>query len=159
MTVPSLAASRVADLVEAYLASDYRWELDGRWRPLAIGAVATELEQAYPEADGCGLLGAWNPQSIERTAAENREADSRLAVALAEAGVAHRPGFSSARDGSWREPGWVVLGMPLERFDALARRFGQLGTLYARRGEPMRLRMYRARPAGIQPRELVDWAG
>lgn len=159
MTVPSLAASRVADLVEAYLASDYRWELDGRWRPLAIGAVATEIEQAYPGADGCGLLGAWNPQSIERSAAENREADEQLAAALSDAGATHRPGFSSAHDGSWREPGWMVLGMPMERFDALARRFGQLGTLYARRGEPMHLRIYRARPAGIQPRELVDWAG
>lgn len=157
MTAPTLAASRINDLVEAYLASDYRWELDGRWLPLTLGEVATELEAAYPGADGSGLLSAWNPHSVERSERENRQADGELAAALAESGMAHRPGFSSARNRSWREPSWTVMGMPEAQFDALARRFDQLGTLYARRGEPMRLRVYRDRPAGAANHALVDW--
>ena len=157
MTVPTLAASRIADLVEAYLASDYQWELDGRWRPIALGEVAWELEDAYPQADGSGLLSAWNPHSVMRPESENREADEQLATALADSGARHRPGFSSARNRSWREPSWMVMGMPVEAFDAVARRFGQLATLYARRGEPMRLRVYRERPAGFAGPDFIDW--
>jgi hypothetical protein len=157
VTVPTLAASRIHDLVEAYLAADYQWELDGRWRPLKLGEVAVELEAAYPDAGCAGLLSAWNPHSVERSDPENRQADGDLATALAECGLVHRPAFSSARNRSWREPSWAVMGMPLAEFDALARRFGQLGTLFARRGEPMRLRIYRDRPAGVAEHALVDW--
>ena len=159
MTVPTLAASRIADLVEAYLASDYRWELDGRWRPLRLGEVAADIEATYPQATGSGLLSAWNPHSIERSESENRAADEQLAAALADSGLPHRPGFSSARNRSWREPSWIVMGMPVAQFDALARRFDQLGTLYAPRGEPMRLRIYRGRPAGHAAAGIVDWVG
>ena len=159
MTVPTLAASRITDLVEAYLASDYRWEIDGRWRPLTLGEVAGELEDAFPGADGSGLLSAWNPHSVVRPESENRKADEQLAAELAESRAPHRPGFSSARNRSWREPSWVVMGMPVHEFDAVARRFGQLGTLYARRGEPMRLRIYRQRPPGYESPALVDWIG
>ena len=157
MTVPTLAASRIADLVEAYLASDYQWELGGRWRPIVLGEVADDLEDAYPDAAGSGLLSAWNPHSIVRPESENRQADELLAAALAGSGAKHRPGFSSARNRSWREPSWMVMDMPVEDFDAIARRFGQLGTLYARRGQPMRLRIYRERPAGFADPGLVDW--
>lgn len=159
MTRPSLAASRVADLVEAYLASDYQWEFDGRWYPLQLGEVAADVEAAYPDGTSSGLLAAWNPCSIERPEAENRRADEELAAILADSGMPHRAGFSAARNRTWREPGWLVVGMPVERFDALARRFGQLGTLYAARGEPMRLRIYHARPTALAAAPLVDWVG
>lgn len=157
MIRPSLAASRVADLVEAYLASDYQWELDGRWMPVRLGEVATDIEAAYPQAASSGLLGAWNPHSVERSQAENRHADEMLAATLADSGTPHRPGFGAARNRSWREPGWLVMDMPVADFDALARRFGQLGTLYAARGEPMRLRIYHAAPAALAGLPLVDW--
>lgn len=157
MTLPTLAESRIASLVQAYHAADYRWELDGRWLPLAIGAIASELELAYPLARNFGLLSAWNPHSVERAEPENRAADEALGATLAASGLLHRPGFSSARNRSWREPSWIVMDMPIDEFDALSRRFHQLGTVHAWRGEPMRLRMYHAPLPACADLGGVDW--
>lgn len=157
VTLPAFAESRIASLVQAYHGADYRWELDGRWLPLAIGAIPVELEAAFPLARSFGLLSAWNPHSVERAEPENRADDEALSAALADSGLPHRPGFSSARNRSWREPSWVVMDMPLADFDALARRFRQLGTLHSRRGEPMRLRMYHGALSACPGLEGVDW--
>lgn len=157
MTLPTLAESRIASLAQAYQAADYRWELDGRWLPLTIGTIASELEAAYPLVRTFGLLSAWNPHSVERTESQNRTADETLAAALAASGLVHRPGFSSARNRSWREPSWIVMDMPIDEFDGLARRFRQLGTLHAWRGEPVRLRMYHAPVPGCADLGSVDW--
>jgi hypothetical protein len=157
VTLPAFAESRIASLVQAYHAADYRWELDGRWLPLAIGAVPVELESAFPLARNFGLLSAWNPYSVERPEPENRADDEALGTALADSGLAHRPGFSSARNRSWREPSWVVMDMPVAEFDALARRFRQLATVHSSRGEPMRLRVYHREPKASPGLEGVDW--
>ena len=45
------------------------------------------------------------------------------------------------------------------RQQALARRFGQLGTLSWRRGEPIRLRMYTTRPVAVEAHDQIDWLG
>lgn len=157
MTLPTFAESRIASLVQAYHAADYRWELDGRWLPLAIGAIPAELEAAFPRSHSFGLLSAWNPYSVERAESENRADDETLSAALDTSGLLHRPGFSSARNRSWREPSWVVMDMPIAEFDALARRFRQLATLHSRRGEPMRLRVYRRGLPGCAGLDGVDW--
>jgi len=147
----------VARLVTAYREAEYRWELDGRWHPLAIGQPAPGIERAFPEASRFGLLSAWNPHSVERPEAVNRSDDEILHAMLKASGLPFRAGFSSARNRSWREPSWVVVDMASPAFDALARHFGQLGTLYWRRGEPVRLHMYAARPAAVAACEAVDW--
>lgn len=152
-------AHRIAELLAAYCDADYRWELEAEWHPLAVGRPAHRLEQAFPQARRFGLLSAWNPQSVVLPDGINRTADEMLHAALLQSGLPFRPGFSSARNRSWREPSWVVMDMALPLFDALARRFGQLGTLSWCRGEPVRLRMYVARPAGIDADEAIDWLG
>lgn len=152
-------ANRIAELLEAYRGADYRCELDGEWHPLAIGRPTVRLEQAFPQASQFGLLSAWNPQSVMLPDGINRAADEMLHAALLQSGLSFRPGFSSARNRSWREPSWVVMDMALPLFDALARRFGQLGTLWWQRGEPVRLRMYVARPAAMDPCDGIDWLG
>ena len=152
-------ANRIAELLAAYREADYRWELDGEWHPLAIGRPTVRLEQAFPQASRFGLLSAWNPQSVMLPDGINRTADEMLHAALLQSGLPFRPGFSSARNRSWREPSWVVMDMALPLFDALARRFGQLGTLWWQRGEPVRLRMYVARPAAMEPCDGIDWLG
>ena len=157
MTLPPFAESRITSLVQAYHAADYRWELDGRWLPLAIGAIPVELEVAFPRSRSFGLVSAWNPYSVERTEPENRAADEALSATLAGSGLPHRPGFSSARNRSWREPSWVVMDMPLAEFDALAGRFRQLATLHSRRGEPVRLRVYHGALSTCPGLEGVDW--
>lgn len=151
--------SRIASLVQSYLDADYRWELDGQWHPLPIGAVARELQAAFPHARSFGLLSAWNPHSVERPEAENRAEDEQLGAALDASGLVHRAAFSSARNRTWREPSWIVLDMPVAGVDALALRFRQLATVHGVHGEPVRLRVYH--PALALPRDdgLVDWIG
>jgi hypothetical protein len=153
----SPADTRIATLVQSYLAADYRWELDGTWHPLTIGECASQLQTTFPDARSYGLLSAWNPHSVERPDAENRAADAALAHALQASGLRHRAAFSSARNRTWREPSWIVLDMPLPAFDALALQFGQLATVHGERGHPARLRVYHAAPASAGAPALVDW--
>lgn len=152
-------SARIAELLTGYCDADYRWELEGEWHPLVVGRPTHRLEQAFPQARRFGLLSAWNPQSVSLPDAINRSADEMLHAALLESGLPFRPGFSAARNRSWREPSWVVMDMALPVFDALARRFGQLGTLSWRRGEPIRLRMYTTRPVAVEAHDQIDWLG
>lgn len=157
MTSPVPAIPDITSLLRAYHAADYRWEASGQWHPLAIGATAPALEDAFPDASSFGLLSAWNPCSVERPESVNRAEDARLLAQLEDTGLVFRAAFSAARNRTWREPSWIVMDMPLDAFDALARGHGQLATVHARRGEPARLRMYRAKPAGAPALDWVDW--
>ena len=139
------ANPRIASLLQAYHAADYRWELDGQW------------QGAFPQASSFGLLSAWNPYSVERAEGINRDEDARLQRQLEGSGYVFRAAFSAARNRSWREPSWIVMDMPVRAFDALARDHGQLATVHARRGEPVRLRMYQAAPGDCPDLDCVDW--
>lgn len=147
----------LAELVHAYFAADYRWQHAGDWHDLRVGLQAPALELLYPDAAGFGMLTAWNPHSVGRNDAANREADALLQEDLAATGLVFLPAFGSALDRSWREPGWVVVGMALDAFDALSRRHGQLGTVWWARGRAGRLRVDAARPAGFGTDEHIDW--
>ncbi len=149
--------ARIVALVEAYLDTEYRWEQLGEWRPLRIGEPAADIDGAFPEASCFGLLSAWNPQSVQRLDPQNRSADQALHLQLIETGVICRPASASARDRSWREPSWLVVDMPSDHQDALARRFGQLGTLWWPRGKPVRLRLYAGQPVAAADHPFVDW--
>jgi hypothetical protein len=144
-------------LLRAYLDADYRWEFDGNWQHLHIGELEPTVEAAFPLATRFGVLSAWNPHSVERTTAENQAADNALQFWLTSGGLTCRPAFASARDRTWREPSWLVAGLPVEAFDDLARRFGQLGALWWQRGERIRLRMYAPRPEDCGDHASVDW--
>jgi len=147
----------IAHLLQAYLAADYRWEWEGQWYFLHLGQPAPGVEAAFPEATRFGLLSAWDPHSVKRSKRENQSADEALHFWLADSGLDYRPAFSSARDRTWREPSWLVAGLPVEAFDSLAERFGQLGTLWWSRGEPIRLRMHAACPDACGDERHVDW--
>lgn len=153
--MPDTTESLIA-LRDTYLAADYCWQHGGHWFPLGIGEPAVELETAFPGAARFGLITAWNPRSVPQLEQVNRDADQIMQDALENAGVAHRPAFAAARNRIWKEASWVVIDMPLPEFDALAQRFGQLGTLWWQSGKPIRLRMYAPIPAmGEHPG--VDW--
>jgi hypothetical protein len=154
-----LPVMRIAQLMRAYCEAEYRWEAAGRWHPIRVGAPAPGPESTFPDARRFGLLTAWNPGSREREEATNRAEDEALRAMLEAGGLAYRPAFASARNRSWREPSWLVMDMPVPTFDALARRFGQLGTLSWARGEPVGLRMHADRPAGIDAPGWVEWLG
>lgn len=149
--------ARIAELVRAYLAADYRWEMAGDWRNLRIGEPAPELGQEFPDAHHFGLLSAWDPYSIPRPEPVNRKADDLLEKDILDSGLPFRAAFSSSTNRTWREPSWLVMDMPVADFDALSRRYGQLATLYWAAGEPVRLRVDAARPTDYGPDDGIDW--
>ncbi len=157
MPFPSISDARVAELMRAYLTADYKWERGGHWHDVMIGLPTPGLELAYPEATSFGMLSAWNPFSVEREDHINRQEDEKLQHELSDAGVTCLAAFASAPNRTWREPSWLVFGMDVDDFDALASRYGQLGTLWWRPGEAVRMRMAAARPAGVGNEPHVDW--
>ncbi len=157
-TLPANAGhAPIAELVRAYLAAEYRWQHQGEWHDLRIGLPAPALELLHPDAGSFGLLSAWNPRSVERDEHTNRDADALLQRDLAASGRTFLAAFGSAIDRSWREPGWVVIGMALQDFDALSRKYGQLGTLWWTPGKAGRLRVDAARPPDFGTDEHIDW--
>ncbi|HRP72120.1 MAG TPA: DUF3293 domain-containing protein [Luteimonas sp.] len=156
---PALGDARVVQLLHAFLAAEYRWQHAGHWHDIVVGLPTPGLELAWPNASSFGLLSAWNPLSVERSREDNEREDTRLHEALDALGLPFLPAFSSASNRTWREPGWLVMGMRVEPFDALSRRFGQLGTLWWRPGRPVRLRMDAAAPEGFAGTPHVDWLG
>lgn len=155
--MPTCDSTRIAELADAYLSAEYRWQLDGGWHWLRVGSPAPHVDATFPETTRFGLLSAWDPHSVPRSEAENRRADEALRHHLASSPYAFRPAFSSAPDRTWREPGWLVAGIPVEPLDDLSHRFGQLGTLFWRRGQPVRLRMHAMPPAGFEGHPDIDW--
>lgn len=147
---------RLAFLARAYHDAEYRWELDGDWHDLRVGLPAPGVEMAYPDAGCFGLLSAWNPWSELRSETDNRAADHVLHERLAASGCTYRAAFASSPNRTWREPSWMAVGMPAEAFDALARDFGQLGTLWWPRGGNVRMRMDAARPQSSDVPD-IDW--
>jgi hypothetical protein len=150
-SVPDIAA-----LADAYLAARYSVAIDGRDWPLSVGRKAGEVERRLM-AGSYLFLTAWNPASRPAPDAENRRADERLRDRFREFGHAAHPARGGDADGGNAEPGWLALDLPPAEADALAREFGQLGSLYWRRGEPLRLRMLAPRPAGYPGHPHLDW--
>ena len=149
--------ARIGELVRAYLAAEYRWELDGDWLNLLLGESAHDLARRFPDAAQFGLLTAWDPYSIERPEAVNRAADEALQQNLLDSGKTFRPAFSSAANRSWREPSWLVVDLPLAEFDALSRRYEQLATLHWAAGEAVRMRVDAVQPRGFEHHAAIDW--
>ncbi len=89
--------------------------------------------------------------------AANAAADATLRWELEALGLVRRRSVASDADARWEEPGWLVAGLDAAAADALARRHGQAAILHWRQGEPVRLRMYRARPEGHGEHRWVDW--
>ncbi|WP_101926801.1 MULTISPECIES: DUF3293 domain-containing protein [Luteimonas] len=154
---PAIDETRLLELLHAYLAARYRWQYRGDWHDIIIGLPTPGLDLRYPEATSFGLVSAWNPLSVMKSGVENRRADRLLEQSLVATGLPHIPAFASASDRSWREPSWIVFGMPVDSFDALGRNYGQLGTLWWQPDQAVRLRIDAARPPGLEGDQHVDW--
>lgn len=149
---------QVAELATAYALAHYFVTIGHREWLFGVGQLALDIEREL----GAGqylFITAWNPPSRPTTVAGNLAADERLQTRLKEAGFQHHSALGCNAQGGAVEYGWVVLDVPLDSADELAREFGQAGTLYWRRGEPVCLRMLWPRPAGIDEQPHIDWAG
>ena len=156
-SILSIGEARIAELTRAYLAAEYRWELDGDWLNLHLGEPAPVINRRFPDAAQFGLLSAWNPYSIQRPEAVNHAADDALQQDLLDSGRVFRPAFSSAVNRSWREPSWLVIDIPFVELDALSRRYGQLATLYSTAQGAVRMRVDAARPYAFERHIDIDW--
>ena len=149
---------RIAALAGEYLLAHYFVALGKREWLFQVGQHADEVERQLI-ADSYLFITGWNPASRVLDAAQNLAAGEILQTRLLDAGHAAYPALGCDADGGGIERGHLVLDVPLAQADALAREFGQLGTLYWRHGDPVRLRMLAPRPPGFPEHPHIDWAG
>lgn len=72
-----------------------------------------------------GLVTGENPFGQTQSAQENAAANAALAEAIDALGLPRLPSDGGSEDGSWNEPGFLVIGGEGQPVDALARRFRQ----------------------------------
>jgi hypothetical protein len=148
----------MAGLATTYALAHYFVTVGHREWLFSVGQPAADIEREL--GAGCYLfITAWNPAPSAPTAGENRAADARLQAQLKETGFHHHSALGCNAQGGAVEHGRLVLDVPLETGDGLARDFGQAGVLYWRRGEPVRLRMMSPQPPETADRPHIDWAG
>ena len=112
---------------------------------LRVGAEAGSLETARP-AGRYAFITAWDSGSTADGPVDNATADGALAAELDTLGARRLRAHATDDQGGHAEAGWLVLDLPLDALDGLARRFRQDGTLAWTRGEAVRLRMYHPCP-------------
>ncbi|MDB6163751.1 MAG: hypothetical protein JWL98_1183 [Xanthomonadaceae bacterium] len=121
-----------------------------------VGTQPAALEAALG-AEAFGFITAWDSSSKAEPRMDNDAADGALTAELERLGADHLRAYAEDAQGAHREQGWLVTDVPLPDLDRLARRFGQDGTLAWSRGEAVRLRMYRPRPADPAAELWTDW--
>jgi hypothetical protein len=126
----------------AYRATDYRVE-GGPNGPFVVrvGEMSVDLEQLLldeVEFDWAYLT-ACNPGSVRLTDDENARRTQELRDLLRCRWQYVYEGLSVGRDGTWREPSFLVLGMNEDEAVQIGRRFGQNAVVVGRMAEPARL--------------------
>jgi hypothetical protein len=152
-TSPSLGA-----LARLYAAAHY-FVVVGRQEWLfQVGQSAADVERQLG-ARSYQFVTAWNPRSRPAGEARNLEAAEALERRLREADLSIHRALGCDAHGGAVEHGWLVLDIGWDQADALARDFGQAGTLYWLAGEPVRLRMQAPRPDDAADDMFTDWTG
>ncbi|SEK92195.1 Protein of unknown function [Pseudoxanthomonas sp. GM95] len=146
----------IGQLARLYAAAHY-FVVVGRQEWLfQVGQCAEDVERQLGAAH-YQFVTAWNPHSNPAGEHGNLEAGDALEARLQASGrIIHRALGCNAQGGAV-EHGWLVLDMPPEQADALAREFGQAGTLFWHAGEPVRLRMQHAQPHDCADDAFTDW--
>lgn len=154
-TVPEPERARLAT---AWAAAHYFVTLGRREWLFCAGQQAPEIERQLM-ADRYLFITAWNPPPGESDREANDDADERLQQRLREQELAFHPALGCNSRGEMVEDGWFVLDATAEQADALAREFGQGGTLFWEAGQPVRLRMMWPRPPQADGEPHTDWVG
>jgi uncharacterized protein DUF3293 len=147
-----------AALADAFTRAHYLVPELGDSARVHVGAEATALEARLPGAT-YGFITAWNPDSQSASPIDNDRADGELAAELDRLGTRRLRAHAQDDHGGHREDGWLVLDLPLQGMDRLARQFGQDGVLAWEAGNPVRLRLYHREPADAADRLWIDWVG
>ena len=147
-----------AALAAAFADARYRVPELGDAGNVHVGTETGALEAALP-AECYAFITAWNPDSEADRKPDNDRADGELVAELDRLGVQRLRAEAQDAQGGHREEGWLVLDLPLDQLDRLARTFGQDGVLSWNAGEAVRLRLYHDEPADTASMLWVDWAG
>jgi hypothetical protein len=145
-------------LAAAWASAHYFVSIARRDWLFTIGQDAEDIERELM-AERYLFITAWNPPPGLQARQHNLAADERLQLRLREAALEHHPALGCDARGGAVERGWLVLDAPLPWSDALARDFGQGGTLAWRAGHPVRLRMQWPRPPQAPADDFIDWVG
>ena len=116
-----------AVMMQSFADAVYRVHGDGEVIPLRIGQ-ATPAMAALMARHGArhgGLVTGENPFGQQQSDAENAAANGALRAAIDELGLVRVASDGGSEDGSWNEPGFLVLGGDDAVLDQLARRFRQ----------------------------------
>ncbi|WDS36551.1 DUF3293 domain-containing protein [Pseudoxanthomonas sp.] len=146
----------VGQLARLYAAAHY-FVLVGRQEWLfQVGQRAQDVERQLGAAR-YQFVTAWNPHSRPAGESRNLEAGDALESRLLALGCTFHRALGCNAQGGAIEHGWLVLDTKAAQADALAREFGQAGTLYWQAGEPVRLRMQHAQPQDCCDNPFIDW--
>jgi hypothetical protein len=129
-------------LEAAYRATDYRIEHapNGPF-VIRVGECSADLEALLFDevVFEWAYLTACNPGSVQLPGQENCTRTIELREVLVAAGWKTYYEISVGREGTWREPSFLVLDIPESAAVELANRFGQNAIVAGRLGEPARL--------------------
>ena len=131
------------DLKKAYKSADYWLVSDKERIVFKVDATSLALD-AILESAGVGraiFITASNPGSQVCEDSENRRNNDRLLSDLKLAGFKFMPGFGGAENNDWPvEESWLVLGMPIDTADILARQYAQNAYLVIETNHKVQLR-------------------
>jgi hypothetical protein len=138
-----LKASRELECWRAYERTTFcATDDDGREVCFRVGSKSARLESLLRRhgAATWAFITAWNPASVELSAAENEARQRQLQRELDAAGFKWLPGVGRGDDPAWTpEESVLALGIARAKAVALGRAFGQLAIVAGRRGAPGRL--------------------
>jgi hypothetical protein len=131
-----------SSLLDAFLATDYRVEIDGQVHVLRIGRRHPAFDRAIDHRSWVSIT-ACNPGARARSGTSNRQANEALAQAAQAAGLAFWPALHQATDDSGMdEAAWLIAAAEPEWIHHQARRFGQLGVVCGQAGAAAELWLY-----------------
>ena len=116
-----------AAMMQSFADAVYRVHGDGEVISLRIGQPnpAMAALMARHGARHGGLVTGENPFGQEKPPAENAAANEALRAAIDDLGLVRVTSDGGSEDGTWNEPGFLVLGGDDAILDQLSRRFRQ----------------------------------
>lgn len=147
-----------ARLAAAWAAAHYFVSVGRQEWLFRTGMTAPDVERQVM-ASRYLFITAWNPPPGDAPRPVNDAAQERLHARLHMLGLAFHPALGCNSQGGMVEHGCLVLDPSPEQADALAREFGQGGTLFWHADAPVRLRMMWPRPPQADDDPHTDWVG
>ena len=150
------------DLLGLYCQTCYDVRLPGGGARLTLQIgkpVADELRTWAADDWPLIFISACNPHSDELSAMENRRRMRALRARLDQLQVRWLPGVGHIQRQSWREPSFLVAGLPIKAIDRIAFEFGQRAIVIAMQCTKLKLQIYcneRCDRLCDQP-EDIDW--